>query len=250
MKSKMLFKISALFVVLVFMTITLVFIAQQRKKIEMSSIIINFDDTYRFVTQAQIESIIQQNFGNLNGALLDTINTYRIKQKIEENPWVHSVAVFKGYNRHDSLFVSGSLRVVVKHEDPLFRIIENGKSVYVGQNGKELPASDTYTLNVPVLTGTFSDSLLQNSMLPFVKYISADEFLKSLILQMHVSGNQELVLIPRVGNHKIEFGKVDDFEKKFRNLKAVYEQGFGNDEWEKYKTVSLKYNNQVICSLK
>lgn len=102
---------------------------------------------------------------------------------------------------------------------------------------------------VVVVTGAV-DADLEKELVGFVHYINSDVFWKAQVQQIHVRKNGELLLIPRVGDHKIEFGKIENLEKKFRNLKAVYIKGFSKSGWEKYSIISLKFENQVICTLK
>ena len=80
-------------------------------------------------------------------------------------------------------------------------------------------------------------------MLPFVNFINADPFWKALFQQVQVEPNGELILIPRIGDHQIDFGKAENIELKLRNLKLVYTEGFKGDAWSKYRTVSLKNKN-------
>jgi len=55
------------------------------------------------------------------------------------------------------------------------------------------------------------------------------------------------VLIPRVGNYEIQFGKMTDLETKFLKLNSFYEQALSKTDWNKYKTINLKYKDQIVC---
>jgi cell division protein FtsQ len=81
-----------------------------------------------------------------------------------------------------------------------------------------------------------------------LEYIYDDTYLKSLFEQVHVRGNGEFVLVPRVGGHLVELGYADDLDRKFRHLQALYEDGFNGSDWRKYKYVSLKFRNQIVCT--
>ena len=56
--------------------------------------------------------------------------------------------------------------------------------------------------------------------------------------------------MPQVGDYLIEFGTPEDSELKLNGLKAVYQQAFKNMGWNKYRTISVKYRNQVVCTKK
>jgi cell division protein FtsQ len=79
-------------------------------------------------------------------------------------------------------------------------------------------------------------------------FITGDSFWKSQIEQIYVNRNYDFELIPRVGSHVIELGKVEDLEEKFENLKILYLRGFNRIGWNKYEKISLKYKNQVVCT--
>ena len=84
-------------------------------------------------------------------------------------------------------------------------------------------------------------------MLPFVIHVEKSEFWEAQIEQIHVEENGNVLLTPLVGEHIIVLGKLKDYPKKLEKMKAFYEQVLAKDNWNKYKEVSLKYNNQVIA---
>lgn len=59
--------------------------------------------------------------------------------------------------------------------------------------------------------------------------------------------NGDVQLAPLVGDHIIELGDVDNFERKLQKMRAFYEQVLVKNSWDKYDVISLKYNNQVIA---
>jgi len=62
-----------------------------------------------------------------------------------------------------------------------------------------------------------------------------------------VEQDGDLILTPLMGDHLIELGTSDNLQEKFRNMKAFYKQVLANRNWNKYESISLKYNNQVIA---
>ena len=80
------------------------------------------------------------------------------------------------------------------------------------------------------------------------RYIQEDSFLQAQIEQIYINKSNEIELVPKVGRHLILFGDIDNMETKFENLIVFYEQGMKKAGWKKYKTINLKYSNQVICS--
>ena len=62
--------------------------------------------------------------------------------------------------------------------------------------------------------------------------------------------DQEVELVPRVGNHRIMLGTLEGFEEQLAYLKLFYEQAIPKMGWEKYSMINLKYKNQIVCTKK
>ena len=62
--------------------------------------------------------------------------------------------------------------------------------------------------------------------------------------------NGDLTLIPRVGNQKIHFGMLINSTEKLANLYQFYKQAMPVKGWQTYSDISLKYNNQIVCTKK
>ena len=91
-------------------------------------------------------------------------------------------------------------------------------------------------------------------LINFVKYIEEDDFWRSEIVQIVAStmssGDLQLELIPRTGNHTVLFGNVEDDEQKLNKLLSFYQNGLGNLGWDSFSTISVEYKNQVVCTKK
>ncbi len=85
-------------------------------------------------------------------------------------------------------------------------------------------------------------------ILPLVSYILEDDFLQKEIVGIVKSDVDEYELSVRSGAYKIAFGKLNDVEVKFNKLKAFYNTAFKNKTIQEYKTITVKYHNQVVCS--
>ena len=89
-------------------------------------------------------------------------------------------------------------------------------------------------------------------LINFVKYIEQDSFWRAEIVQIVAStmssGDLYLELVPRTGNHTVRFGTADDVEQKLDKLLVFYENGLRNIGWDAYRTISVEYKGQVVCS--
>lgn len=250
MTRKVIFKVSALMALLVFIIVTVSFTSVERKLIACNGVTVTFDREEHFITAESIQNTIKRKFTKLNGALLDTLNTENIEQELSKNPWIKKAEVFKGFLNPDSTIMSGCLRINIIQEQPFFRVMNGDQGFYVTKEGKRLPFSDYGTAKVLIVTGQTSEKFINDKLLEFITYVQENEFWNAQIQQINIQNNGDLLLVPRVGNQLIVFGKPEKIELRFRNLKALYTQGFSKEGWDKYKTISLKYDNQVVCTLR
>ena len=87
-----------------------------------------------------------------------------------------------------------------------------------------------------------------DDLFTLIKYINNNAFFLAQIEQIYVNQDNEFELIPRVGNQTILFGTIDNYEIKFNNLEAFYKKAMNKVGWNKYKTISVQFDNQIVCS--
>ncbi|MFM9007627.1 MAG: cell division protein FtsQ, partial [Bacteroidota bacterium] len=78
--------------------------------------------------------------------------------------------------------------------------------------------------------------------------VEADTFWSANTEQLYVNENQELELIPRLGQHRILLGDTTDLSDKLERMRIFYLQGLNKTGWDKYELINLKYKNQVVCT--
>ena len=199
---------------------------------------------------------------NVIGASVSSINTKNIEQILRQYSSIKSAEVY--------VTLEGDIRVEIEQRNPIFRIInKRGQSYYVDQEGTLMPLSSKYSSHVLIVNGNIVEHFEINrtsdincdtseenwktnrlvcDLYQLCKFIYEDDFWRSQIQQIYVSDEWEFELIPRVGAHIIYFGDINNYEKKFRNLRAFYLQGLNNIGWNKYEEISLRFDNQVICT--
>ena len=88
-------------------------------------------------------------------------------------------------------------------------------------------------------------------LLTFVQLVEEDDFWRSEVVQITArtasSGALELELTPRSGRFAILFGRPEDAERKFDKLLRFYRSGLPSVGWDAYRTVDVRYRNQVVC---
>jgi cell division protein FtsQ len=81
-------------------------------------------------------------------------------------------------------------------------------------------------------------------------YVDKDAFWKAQIEQIFVTAESEYLLIPKIGDHTIVFGTAENMEEKFEKLLLFYKEGLSRVGWEQYKSINVKFKNQVVCTKK
>ncbi len=210
-----------------------------------------------FVSEQEIYSKILTYDKDLFGKHLSAIRTDKVEGFVANNPFVKNVQVYKTMN--------GQLNISINQREPLARVLNyKGQGYYIDKDGFIMPVSPYYTARVLIINGWNLSGIkpgvnlseLQsgkvkntlNEIYQLALFINADPFWKAQIEQVYVSKNSEFTFIPRVGSHTIIFGELSNYERKFKKLFALYEQGLSREGWNTYSTINLKFKNQVVCT--
>ncbi|MFC2097214.1 cell division protein FtsQ/DivIB [Bacteroidota bacterium] len=206
------------------------------------AILIKNGNMHSFVDTEDILSIISNENIKLKGELFDSLNLVSLEKSLYKHPAVKRADIYKR--------LSGKLCIEIEQRTPIVRIISNRDNYYIDEEGVRMPALPKYSSRVLVANGNISEKFAINKLFPFSKYIWDNEFWKSQIEQIWVDNNGDMDIITKVGNQRIIFGEPDNYKMKLRKLKAMYDQAFNNVGWDKYKTINLKFSNQVVCTKK
>jgi cell division protein FtsQ len=244
------FILAGYLLLIVFMAVTLSFVVHESKNITCRNIHVDFIENELIqVKKEEITRLIHNADKQLMGKELRQINADFIEKEVEKHPAIDKAEVFK-VMAADSTSYNGILGIRIKHREPVVRIMSANGRYYLDEKGEKIPFSSSYTANVLVATGDFSEEYARSELLPFVLYLNGSPFWKAQIEQVHVEKDGGVVLTPLVGDQIIDMGSIEDYPEKLRNLKAFYQQIMAKNNWDKYKQISLKYNNQVIAKKK
>lgn len=244
------FKIFAWIVCLSGTVVLMSFINVKKQEVKCAKVDILIPGVDNFIEIDEINAILRQSQGDLIGRNLEKINLQEIEKSIADNPYIDFVKVYAEMN--------GTVSVEIKQREPVLRVITaNGQDYYIDKEGLKIPISTNFTADVLVATGniveTFNgkvDTLftdMAKNLFDAAKYIRQDDFWDSQIEQILVNPKNEIELIPRLGNQRIILGSANDIDIKLNNLMVFYKQVMSQVGWETYKTINLKYTNQVIC---
>ncbi len=193
----------------------------------------------QFIDTEEIKDLVLEKYPGVLGSQMTNVDCNEMEGFFEKHPAIENCEVYFTYG--------GALHVEVSQREPLLRVFDNNSSYYLDMYGQKMPLFKNHSAHVLVANG-FIKRVAADDLLLVASKIYNDSFWKAQIEQIYVDDHGELTLAPRVGDHLIEFGSVEDVELKFRNLKALYKNGWDAREWNLYKKVSLKYKGQVVCT--
>jgi len=87
-------------------------------------------------------------------------------------------------------------------------------------------------------------------LLQLATFLDNQEKYGCLIDQVFIERDRDVMMVPKLGNHVVELGHVENLDEKFSNLLTFYRKGMPRAGWNTYSRISLKYHNQVVCTKK
>lgn len=213
--------------------------------------IIGFEKDKLFTSEVNIVKLLKAaTKGDIKGQRISEFNLPGIEDLLEQSAWVYNAELY-----FDNMDI---LRVNVTERKPLARVFTNvGESFYIDEAGRQIPLSEKISLDVPVFTGypnkkimNAEDSALVQNVIATASFISTDPFWSSQVSQIDIGYNGikgwQMEMIPVVGNHRVQLGDGSDIATKFHRLFLFYDQVLKRKGFDKYKTIDVQYNGQVV----
>lgn len=211
------------------------------------------------ISQESLQTHILETMPTMLGQSVKNINLSKIENEIRQNAQLSEVRTYVG--------IDGLIHIKVIPRKACLRIFdEKGENLYLAEGLVLMKNSLDYTQRIMVASGHIphlnKEEKLQvlnkeaelpqiyQSLYLLAEAIHEDEFLRALIDQIYVNKDGQVELTPKLGVKKIVFGEINDIEKKLENLKAFYINGKDRIDWQKYKSINIKYDNQIVCSKK
>lgn len=218
------------------------FTHQKNECKKVYDIAVQFDEGNNlFMNYEMVNKLLIQNGKTVVNQQKSVIDLHKLETKILSHPMVAQASVF--------LTVDGLLKAKIKQRTPIARIITEKKSYYIDKEAKTMPFSMNYSARVMLISGDISEED-NEKIYQLVSTILKDEFLKKQIIGAEIKKNGEAILVPRIGNQKIELGKIENLESKFENYKSFVNKTMTDQTIDNYASINLEYNNQVVCTKK
>lgn len=234
---------------LIFLSVTLLtflLLVLQNKAVyndlEIQQLNINVDhaEGLYFVDDKIIENLVMMKVDSILGTSYEDINIFMLEEFVDSHPNIQKAELY--------LTSDGILNIDVTQRHPIVRVLENEDSYYLDDKMNKFSLSDKYTARVLQVYWSKSSEARKEILSFVLNAIDSDDFLSAFITAIEFDEKDELIIYPRVGDHKVIIGASYNLLKKFENLKEFYRHGLGKIGWGKYSQINLTYENQVVCT--
>jgi len=195
-----------------------------------------------FISYEMVNKLLIQNFDPNENQTKENINLNNLEEFVQSNEMIENAEIF--------LTIKGDLGVIIRQRTPVLRVANSTGSYYYDSQGKKMPLSDNYSARVPL---TSSELNINNcdDIICLSNRIISDDFLQKQIIginQIERNGTNQFELRTRLGNQIVIFGDMKRVDEKIKKLKVFYQKAVEDNTLETYRTINLKFSNQVVCS--
>ena len=138
------------------------------------------------------------------------------------------------------------LNIEIDCKIPVLYVQEhNGEMYYIDSLGNKITGLHK-ALHLPVATGHIGEETRLTSLKEIAGAIYHSDFWQAQTEQIHFDENGYITIVPRVGNHIIEFGTAENAVTKLDKLYTFYTKGLNSIGWDKYEKLNIEFNDRVI----
>jgi cell division protein FtsQ len=243
---------------LIYLIVLPVYLASSTSTRPCGGVIIDIKDSsdYHFVTRKQLLNLAYGNSARILGKPVKEISLQEIENRINV---LRELKVAEVYRTID-----GNIHIYADQREPVMRLMpDSGGDFFIDEDGVVVRRRNLYTPRLHIVGGNINisssmlngisvlDTSIKNTILKdiyqLVNYINDDDFWSAQIDQIYVDSNDEIDLIPRVGNQTVHFGTIENYTGKLRNLAAFYDNVLPEVGWNKYSVINLEFKDQIVC---
>lgn len=228
------------FLLLVFLTFLYSFTTGRNGLKKVQNTVVEFEaGDNNFLTHSMVNKLLIQKNEFVKNQPKRLVDLHFLEANVSANPYVEKTAVF--------LTVDGVLKTTIKQRKPIARIVDKNNSFYVDKFGKKIPLSTNFSARVPLVLGVKESDQI-NELTELIKAINSNSFFAKEIIAIQKNTKSEYIFTVRSGDYKINFGELTNVTEKFKKLTAFYNKAFTDKTINNYKTINVKYHNQVVCT--
>ena len=203
------------------------------------SVVIFVDDNAPFVKQETVNKLLIENKKDASSIQKVNLDLNKLERILNAQEMIEKSDVF--------VTIDGVLKAVVKQRNPIARFFNGDSSFYIDYEGNRMPLSTNFTARVPLVSGEINKKNNED-LAKLFRVIYDDAFLKKNIIGIEIMPNGSLKMLNRNFDYQIDFGRMINVERKFKNYKAFFQKAVLDSSLYKYKKIDLRFTEQVVCT--
>jgi len=227
------------------------FSERKQQTVVIKDVVVDLDNLNEnhFLDEADVAKLVQSEGQKLVGKRADELNLKSIENKLMYDKHILDAELYSD--------LKGNLVVNVEMRRPIARIVQSdAPDAYIAEDGVVMPVSEKYTSRVVLISGHVKGLLESQDLnkteegkqlMSMIEFVNDDKFWKAQVAQLDLSSNGKVTIYPQMTGQRIEFGKPEDIENKFRKLMIFYKRILPQRGWTKYERVNLEYEGQIIA---
>lgn len=226
---------------------------------------IHFLDSLKFVSENEIKSYLDSKCGPLIGKKIDSLELYRIEDLLDSRSAIMKSEAWTEVWTENINEKHGVLNISITQRAPIVRFECSDGGFYIDQDGFIFPLHSSFTADVPVVKGNIpvkvdsgfkgeapeeADRLWLKKVSWLVTMLNNSKAWKGRFSSITIASNGDIILKAADKKESFIIGPPDNIESKLEKIERYYSQIVPNVGEDHYKSVNLKFNNQIICRQK
>ncbi len=216
------------------------FIAHKRADNQVcSSLSVVFKDnsSKHLIDENSIMQVLENNNVNYQGVPWDSIDIASITKLVQAHPAVQHLLVCRT--------PGNDLKIQIKRRKALLRIKSNHFDGYLTQDNQFITNKGLLPVHSPVATGVIDSIFLHTHLHDLITRIAQDDFFSLHLQQIHVNKQEQVTLIPRIGDYEIYLGKMKHIPDKLNSLKMAMNSNKQHYFSPQFSKIDLRFVGNV-----
>ncbi len=217
------------------------------------SIVVADGATRGFIDKQEVLSRLEKAQLNPKGKALSALSCREIEETLAATPFISTAQCYTT--------IDGIAHIEITQRMPLVRVMaSDNDDFYIDEKDCVMPLSN-FTSDIIIATGKINRTFATEYIAPLTRALAANAFSRRLFVQINITDDGGVELIPQVGSSVIFLGQLpkssdkrererlvgDYVEQKMGMLEAFYKYGLPAAGWNRYSIINLSYSNQVVC---
>lgn len=195
-------------------------------------------DEYGVLTADNVTDIIKAERIDPTGKRMDEIDCSMLEHVIGAYSLVRDCQCYKAQD--------GLVSIRVQSRKPIMQVFDkHGGEFYIDENGGVIEGVRN-AIYLPVASGNIDRGMAADELLEMALFLQENRFWREQTEQIFFDARKNAVIVPKVGDHVIELGKVENLENKFAKLEKFYKEALNKIGWNKYSKLNVEFDNKVI----